>query len=442
MRFRIALPAVFGVVAAVLIFWDIYNQRVIESVGMGWDTGAPVWPYQASYLLLSAINAPAFALAAPLFLLPHLGLVEMRYSTLFPAILLWWWWVGTRIDYGILGSRHYRRPIWSATLASCVSAGFVLCGGWSIWDEVHRWLRYPATHPLFLLGAASVAAWCFILAGVSLVAARRLMKRLFPGPIDQRQRSKVLGYGVGVTVTAALVTSLVGVVREPRADPDSCVVSEVAGCIHGTVVDEKGGARKGVQIEILPAENRDESRWTSFRSEWTDSDGRFSVDRLDPGRYLVAVHYNYAPYASHPFAKMFYPGVETETAAERVVVNGNRRAILGPFRLRSLSLTTVQIQVVWPDGSRPKRSNLLFHNLSYPHQAVIGDVAPQVDDGIGDFEAPSGFDYSVSAQVACDGAKVIETRESKEQMISIRAGASSGTVTLTIPGPPCKLFHH
>lgn len=36
---KYALPTVMGFVGAVLIVWDIHNQRIIRSVGMGWDTG-------------------------------------------------------------------------------------------------------------------------------------------------------------------------------------------------------------------------------------------------------------------------------------------------------------------------------------------------------------------------------------------------------------------
>ena len=57
-------------------------------MGMAWDTGAPVWPYEASYHFLSAINTPAFVLAAPFFGLPHLELTVVRYPVLLPVIRL------------------------------------------------------------------------------------------------------------------------------------------------------------------------------------------------------------------------------------------------------------------------------------------------------------------------------------------------------------------
>jgi hypothetical protein len=104
-------------------------------------------------------------------------------------------------------------------------------------------------------------------------------------------------------------------------------------------------------------------------------------------------------------------------------------------------LTTIKIEVVWPDGTRPERSNLLFHNLSYPSQAVIGDVAPQVSDGRGEFTLPEGFDYQAKAVIHCDAGEKIESRESNPaQQISVGRGTTPTALTFTIPGPPCKLW--
>jgi hypothetical protein len=68
-RYRILLPIALGGLSAALMAWDIHNEKVLESTGMAWDTGAPLWPYQASSLILFALNLPAYVLATPLFLL-------------------------------------------------------------------------------------------------------------------------------------------------------------------------------------------------------------------------------------------------------------------------------------------------------------------------------------------------------------------------------------
>ena len=250
----------------------------------------------------------------------------------------------------------------------------------------------------------------------------------------------MLGYGFAFTSFVAIATSLIGIAGEEKFDPDSCVVSNDSGCVHGAIAEENGTPVKGIEVELFLADKDGEARWYSRKYVWTDEEGRYSVDGLEPGKYLIAVHYYGAPNAREPFATAFYPGADGETEAEAVAVGANLRAMLKEFRLRSLPLTTIKIQISWPDGTRPERSNLAFHNLSYPSQAVIGDVAPQVDNGTGEFTVPEGFDYEARATVQCDGGNRIESRESPVQQIRVGGSVTPKNLTFTIPGPTCKLW--
>ena len=88
MRLRIVLPSVIAGLTFPLIVWDIHDARVIESMGMAWDIGAPIWPYQASDILLRMINAPAFSIAMPIATLLRLT-APMHLVLVIPAILAW-----------------------------------------------------------------------------------------------------------------------------------------------------------------------------------------------------------------------------------------------------------------------------------------------------------------------------------------------------------------
>jgi len=59
MRYRIILPFFLGGLSSAFMAWDLYNEGIIAQTGMGWDTGAPIWPYQTPAILLFAINTPA-----------------------------------------------------------------------------------------------------------------------------------------------------------------------------------------------------------------------------------------------------------------------------------------------------------------------------------------------------------------------------------------------
>ncbi len=251
-RYRIILPILFGSLAIALVIWDIHNLRVIQSNGMSWDTGAPIWPYEAANLIFSSLNAPAFVLAAPFFYFPHLELQEMRYPVLLPAIVVWWWWIGTRFDFGILGLRRWSHPRWWAAGAITLAVVFSVAGAWSVKDGIERWIRFPDTHPLILAKISSIAAWCFAIAVGCSLAVRRLWHREFSSADGQSRHRPVLAYGIGLTALAALATSLVGMIQEPKLDRNSCIVDDSSGCVHGTVIDAAGNQSEDLKSRSYP----------------------------------------------------------------------------------------------------------------------------------------------------------------------------------------------
>jgi hypothetical protein len=99
-RLRIILPSVMGVLSLPPIFWDVHNARVIESMGMAWDMGAPIWPYQASDILLRLLDGPAYSITMPIANLLRLA-APTHFLLVFPAILAWWWFLGLTLDRGL-----------------------------------------------------------------------------------------------------------------------------------------------------------------------------------------------------------------------------------------------------------------------------------------------------------------------------------------------------
>ena len=61
-------------------------------MGMAWDTGAPLLPYQTPDTLLFAINTPAYFVAAAACNFLGFGVISpLHYVTFFSAIVAWWW---------------------------------------------------------------------------------------------------------------------------------------------------------------------------------------------------------------------------------------------------------------------------------------------------------------------------------------------------------------
>ncbi len=174
--YRIMLPLIVGCVSCLLIIWDLHNNRVIASMGMAWDTGPPVWPYEASWIALVSINAPAYVLSAPLFLLLHAQTSPQCYPLFFPVIIIWWWWLGSRIDLGLFPSRSHRHR-WRVSVSLMAAALSLYCLGiLAILDYARWWSEYGYSG-MRLLRTAGPMLWCFALAVALTVSALRAIGR-------------------------------------------------------------------------------------------------------------------------------------------------------------------------------------------------------------------------------------------------------------------------
>jgi hypothetical protein len=164
---------------------------------MGWDTGPPIWPYQTSWILLQAINAPAYALDLPLFMLLGVRTSQARLLLELPTILLWWWFIGWRIDFGLLPEKNVpQRRFWGAVLG-VASLGFWSCATYLVVEQVRFWSEYGERSwrgpMLFLMRNAGILCWCLLLGFWSGAATVRfttsLRKRVIATAIDERLNS-------------------------------------------------------------------------------------------------------------------------------------------------------------------------------------------------------------------------------------------------------------
>ena len=210
-RVRLVLPLVFGFLAAVLMMWDNENNRMVRLMGMGWDIGPPFWPYQAIYLLLCTIKAPAFVLSMPILKLLDLQTFSLQYGVWFPAIV-GWWWIGTRIDFGILGRERFRYAKLIAGVLSTVSLVLLYAAVRASLGELHWWMEYGRNSWPFrvptLLGTIGPVLWCLVLARGCLISAMRLFQHRIAPAIEGRHKYRLPVIGVAVVALYVFVTSL------------------------------------------------------------------------------------------------------------------------------------------------------------------------------------------------------------------------------------------
>jgi hypothetical protein len=173
---RFTLPISLGTLSLILMIWDLHNQRIITSMGMAWDTGAPGWPYQTADTLFNALNGPAVAFARPIAHLLQL-LRPSDYIILYPVSILWWICVGVLIERQRQKLEIHKSPI-KATFFVAVAATFAYCGT-LFFVDAGRWWHYSpefATwNDLILIRELAPVAWCVVLSVLASLAARRLV---------------------------------------------------------------------------------------------------------------------------------------------------------------------------------------------------------------------------------------------------------------------------
>lgn len=446
-RFRVVLPICFGFLAAMLMLWDFENNRMVGLMGMGWDMGPPFWPYQAIHLLLSTINAPAFVLSIPFLKLLNLQTLSLQYCVWLPAIVGWWWWVGSRIDFGIIGRGRYRHPKVFAGALSTASLGLIFVAVRVALEEFHWWLEYAHDSSLFrmptLLRTIGPVLWCLLLAGGCVVAAIRLFQLGTTQTEEKHNRFRLLLIGASFVALYVFAIHRWDKALNPPFNYNECEVDRLygLGCVHGTVVDESGKPISHIEVDLIPVAKTGDARWYGTHNEWTDEQGRYNLNRMEPGEYLLGANAFSsfgAPDAERPYATAYYPAAENEAGALPVRVVRSSPLYLPRLKLRKLEVATVKIEVLWSDGTRPERSNIYFKNALYPRH---GGTAPQIDNGTGEFTLPKGFEYDAVASVECDAGKTIESRESKpDQRITVADGSTPAEMTFVIPGPRCTLW--
>jgi len=228
------------------------------------------------------------------------------------------------------------------------------------------------------------------------------------------------------------------------AEQEEEAESKETGAIYGKILDDSGQPVYVMQVVLIPvakAKGGEEERWQATLMDWTNKDGIYEFSRLPAGEYFLSAGADSAPTGRHPFAAIYYPGASKEKFSEPIRVVSSMRVELRTLRLQRLQTASIKIHVRWQDGTPVKWSNLLFYNPRFPQQGVIGDEAPGVKDGEGEFTAPIGFEYYARAVVNCDaGSKIASVESRPVQKIRIDRGHIPEDLTFVIPSEACKIW--
>ena len=111
------------------------------------------------------------------------------------------------------------------------------------------------------------------------------------------------------------------------------------GRIEGRVMRSDGTPGSCTSVDVVPADLPPGERPDSFTtspSGTTDENGRFSVDAILPGRYVVAVNARFGPQLFAPYPTTYFPGVARQDARVIEVGEGERKTgftiVVNPLR--------------------------------------------------------------------------------------------------------------
>jgi protocatechuate 3,4-dioxygenase beta subunit len=198
------------------------------------------------------------------------------------------------------------------------------------------------------------------------------------------------------------------------------------GRIEGRVVRRDGTPVPRAFVDVIPAELPAGERPNSFTTApagTTDESGRFSVDAILPGHYLIAVNARFGPQLHSPYATTYFSGVARQDARTIEVGEGERKTgfiiVVSP-----LAETTISGRVIFSDDRPVADSGVTAAPID--HKGSITSSATTDSSGAFQIRVLAGVSYLFRAGIVTrDGYRYTETvvfvdRENEPVRLAIR----------------------
>lgn len=188
--------------------------------------------------------------------------------------------------------------------------------------------------------------------------------------------------------------------RQRRVPPKGCAPVRFSlitnGRIEGRVVRSDGSGVSDVTVDVIRAERPFDQRLDSALdpSGGTDKDGRFAIDSILPGRYVLSVNARFGPRLHSPYATTFFPGADRHEATEIVLDEGERKTGF-TMVVHPLAETTISGAVVGED-ERPIEGAVVQVAVA-GHDGMITDTATTDGNGAFQLRVLTGVTYVIHA---------------------------------------------
>ncbi len=222
---------------------------------------------------------------------------------------------------------------------------------------------------------------------------------------------------------------------------DASVVLQPSGQLSGRVLTADGKPGAGVYLRLLP-----EGPVGSLLSQRvdlaksTDPDGRFTIDGLNPDRYVLAVNPDGDDATGHqPYAPAFFGGSDRSSATRIAVGEGAQVELDRPFVLPPpLATRTYTVAVSCRDGSIP--AGIMTRAMA-ANQAVFAEFDEQGDGPVRTLRLVRDQAYSLLVTIyipAATGATDGPRRAEALAPIELPAGKPGQHIALVAPFDNCS----
>lgn len=199
------------------------------------------------------------------------------------------------------------------------------------------------------------------------------------------------------------------------------------GVVQGTVLDHKNNPVNDVRVElvrVLP-----DSGIARSYSNWADTDqqGRFRIERVAAGTFVLGVNIGSAPTDREPYLTTFYPGVESPSSARHFTFEPNVKVSDLVLRLPPpLAKRTISVRVYWADGTPVETEARAFADHRGKRAAFESAKAGNVVE----LALLEGLDYTISADWFTTSRAPVRRVTSEE--VNLSAGEGTATVDIRL----------
>ena len=240
----------------------------------------------------------------------------------------------------------------------------------------------------------------------------------------------------------------VALMLEPKKHASVNIVFTVENSLRGSVLDPKGKGMHGVCVYLNSPE---QESWGPFNC--TDEQGRFEINEIPEGEYVLVANRDGKPSSREPFAKIFYPGVTDRERATVISISPGQKLtdfdIVIPKLVETITISGV---VQYSDGKPAAEESVTF-KLTKPNEKIDGDVRGKTDEAgrftltmLKDLTGELSAEAWLMEGIYKDCPKVDELiAQSKRKLVIVNSNVIKLTteqdvfnVELTLPFPQCE----